>query len=156
MKIKDLFEDRYFNQWAKDKAAENRARNKLNAPPKPPKEPKQKPWKPTKPTDAQVWQKLYTVVGDTFPDGDPIDLIGPYMDRYGLTMKDIDRVVNSYQSIKGGYYEWLAQMWDDATADAVHDAKQALAKGQDPEQYGRSPFYHVENDKVVPAQNPWK
>jgi hypothetical protein len=113
MKVTELFEDRYFNQWAKDKAAENRARNKLYAPPKP-----SKPVKQPKPTIDlwKVWQVVQDVVGNMVPDGDPIDELPQRLRRLGVPdnkiMDTLHKAVKTHYDKKSDYHKYLEDMWD--------------------------------------------
>jgi hypothetical protein len=181
MKITELFEDRYFDKWAKEKAAENRARNKLDAPPKPPK-PAKEPRPKKEPVNlGKIWMHVETAIGDSFPDGDPIDHIKGPKDQWGhLDMDLINKAVKQYagrgKKAKYGLYDYLADMWDDHQADRLYDAREAL-KRKDPQLFGNygEPFFHVDGEpelrmgerlpkdwdgwdkvKIVPASNPWK
>ena len=181
MKVNELLEDRYFNQWAKDKAAENRARNKLLAPPKASKAAPAKAPKKEKPNFGKIWLDVQDAIGDSFPDGDPIDHIRGPKDQWGhLDMQLIDKVVKMYagsKKAKYGLYDYLADMWDDHQADRLHDAAEMLKKKDFrlfDDNYGEN-FFHIKNapslhpfqpiskdwddwDKVevVPLSNPWR
>lgn len=118
MKVKDILtEDRYHDQWAKNKAAENRARAKeLKAAEKAaaarwPQQvvaPKVDLWK--------VWNALETVVSNVVPDGDPIDTLGPKLRRMGVDeykiVDTLDAAVKKHYDKKSDYHGYLADMWD--------------------------------------------
>ena len=79
--------------------------------------------------------------GSSFPDGDPIDQIGPYLKKHGLEFSDLNA---AFQKIhKKTYYQYLADMWDDYAQDALADAKQGA--------YGE----HYD-DQWFAQGNPWK
>lgn len=82
-------------------------------PPKPSKEEKQKA------LDAKLW-KIYTIVndevGNSVPDGDPIDFIGPKVGKFlGINRWDVmpwvNKAIKKYGDYKN-YDEYLAGMWD--------------------------------------------
>lgn len=111
-----------------------------------PERPKRQP-KP-KPDYFKIWMKVSGVVGDCFPDGDPIDELIPYMERTGITMKEINRAVKEHSGSKS-YNSYLRDLWKDTAADQVHDARNGHV---DP----HSPFYTVEaNGRIKPTPNPW-
>mgnify|MGYP001318642400 CR=1 FL=1 len=165
MKVNELFEDRYFDQWAKEKAAQNKA--KLKARKAAERDDKkihdravkayQKSLKPKKPSDLELWQKVETAISNSFPDGDPID----HLPR-GVDMDDIDRAVAKFAGSRGkgkkkyGLYDYLADMWDDFQGDAVHDANEDLKRGNAPREH--SVFFHYDDEanKIVKERNPWR
>lgn len=186
MKVKDILtEDRYQDQWAKEKAAENRAKMKelkaaekaaaaRAAPPKAPKEPK----KP-KADLGHVWADVQDAIGTSFPDGDPIDHLRAYEDRWGQVDMDlIDKAVKQFAGRRGkgkakyGMYDYLADMWDDTQGDQLYDAKEML-KRKDFQLFNQNNvFYDVDGGpgwkedektwdgwdkvKIEPRRNPWK
>lgn len=151
--VESLQEDRYTDRWAKAKAAENKAALKaIKDQEKVEKLSQQilkRPPKEKKPDSFEIWRKASAAISNSFPDGDPIDHLLSFMNRYNLSMDDIDRAVRKHEKVKGGFYAWLAGMWDDTQGDQIHDAKNGHIDDN-------SPFYHVEGDKIVPADNPWK
>jgi hypothetical protein len=155
-------EDRYLDQWAKKKAAENRA--KMNAEKEAQKaalarqkaaDKAMKPLKPKKPTEWELWELAQDAVGKSFPDGDPVDHLPRDIDMDALD-KAVKKYANPYNKGKAKYglYDWLGDMWEDSQKDAIYDAQQQLKRGQDVEEYG--PFFRVHNGEVKPTQNPWK
>jgi len=84
---------------------------------------------------AAIARKIENLVGQSFPDGDPIDYIIPYLDRLGVpsnkTFEVIDRAIKKHTH-RGGYYKWLEDMWNDVADDELLP------------------------DHVTRANNPWK
>ena len=103
-------------------------------------------------------QKIYNIVigaiGDSFPDGDPIDHFAGPLRRLGVpeysVMDYADKAMKKFggKSEKKGVYGYLADMWDDMAGDAMYDAKNG---GE-----ARSPFVEIEDGKPVKQDNPWK
>lgn len=161
MKVQDLFEGRYEDRWAKEKAAANRARAQAEKQKveleRASKKIASKPPKPKKPTSDEIYQRVENAVNASFADGDPIDHLIPYMERNGLTMEDIDRAVRKHEGLKrGGLYTWLAGMWDDFQADTISDVRSALKSKRKPDLQWEGKFFTIEGDKVEPTENPWK
>jgi len=159
VKLSSLLEDRYADRWARELATKNRAKiakereeiEKASA------VIEKKPPKPKKPTSSEIYNKVVTVIGNTFPDGDPIDWLIPYMKRTGVTREEIDAAVRKHALIKrGGLYTYLASMWDDFQGDTISDAKAALADKRMRDVDEHSPFYNVIDGKIEPTENPWK
>ena len=96
-----------------------------------------------KPKLSDIWNKFQQAVGDSFPDGDPFDRIGPWMNQHNLTIHDIDAAVKEYNGTDTAQ-EYLRQMWDDYSADAEHDAMM----GAHGETY--------DDDQWFNRPNPWK
>lgn len=108
----------------------------------------------------KVYNKYIEVVGNIFPDGDPADYMGPWFKKtYGVTYdygKFIDQALKKFGSgdERKGQYAYLASMWAEMAADALHDALEST-KTSGP-RYD-SPF--IEWDKSGNphvARNPWK
>jgi len=68
-------------------------------------------------------------IGNAFPDGDPIDHFGPWLEKRGLDMSDADAAFKKIH--KKGFYDYLADMWDDHAADRIHDAQHHGTHGDD-------------------------
>lgn len=101
-----------------------------------------------------VYDKAITAIGNTFPDGDPIDhLIGP-LKRMGVPEYSIGEYIDKAMKKHGhgvekqGMYDYLAVMWDEQARDAMFDAK----NGHE----AREPFVRMEDGKPVLQSNPWK
>ena len=81
--------------------------------------------------------KINDVIGSTFPDGDPIDILYPWMLRNGIpdekVMSTLDKAarLNGYKS----YYKQLEDFWDQIAAD-------------NPDGFGSS--------EVTKDNNPWR
>lgn len=108
---------------------------------------------------GKVYRMVIDAIGNSFPDGDPIDHIIPALRRMGVASHDAMDVANKAMKAHGGkiekkgVYPYLAVMWDDSAADALHDAKIAKDKDEDYD----SPFIDYDKDgnpKV--GHNPWK
>ena len=97
--------------------------------------------KANRPTDDQIVEYGEDVIGQSFPDGDPIDTFGPWLEMHGLNMSDADAAFKKRH--KKGFYDYLAAMWDDHAAGALHDAKQGA--------YGE----HYDNEWFAQG-NPWR
>jgi hypothetical protein len=72
--------------------------------------------KPKKPTLDQIWQKVEHAISNYFPDGDPTDYLGPYMQKTGINWDDITRAAK-----KNGYKD-LWDYWNTLTQDIENDA----------------------------------
>lgn len=97
---------------------------------------------------ADISRKVEDAISRAFPDGDPIDYIGPWMQKNNIEMDEVDAAMKA--AGHGSYYKYLADMWDDMAGGAVHDAKSGHI---DP----NSPFYTVDDEGVVKKNsNPWK
>jgi len=86
--------------------------------------------KSKKPTLDQIWQKVEHSISNYFPDGDPIDFLGPYMEKVGIDWDDITRAAK-----KNGYKD-LWDYWDtlasDTEADMRSDWEYSGKKGPEP------------------------
>jgi hypothetical protein len=148
MKFKELFEA---DTWAKELAKANREKakretelKKLN------KKIAMKPaLKTPKLSTEEIFKQVETSVGNSFPDGDPIDHLIPWMEKNSVTMDQIDAAVKKHAKPAKSMYGYLAIMWDDTSSDAMHDAQNGHIDSN-------SPFYRMENDKPVKNPNPWK
>ena len=111
-----------------------------------------KPKKATGEQLEQIYRKVSDAIGSAFPDGDPIDHFGNWLERNNFTMDDVDRAFKKHDKVT--YYKYLENYWDEYSRDAIADAKQAVKAGHTP---GHSPFYSVDDDGKVEAEpNPWK
>lgn len=106
-------------------------------------------YKPKKDNEyySKIWNKVESAISNSFPDGDPIDYLIPWMRRNDIEMKDIDIAARKHSGSKS-YNDYLADMWDDLAADAMADA----AHGHTDE---HSPYFDMEDGKPVMRQNPW-
>lgn len=113
-----------------------------------PKEPKVPKAPVKKLTLRDVYDRVETAIGNSFPDGDPIDHFGPWLEKNKLTMDHVDRAFRKFA--KTSYNQYLVDMWDSTAGDAIHDAKNGHV-----DHY--SPYYDVAADGVItPKANPWK
>ena len=99
-------------------------------------------------TQADMWMRVDLAIGQSFPDGDPIDDLGPWMERHNVSIEQIDRAVNRFAKIKTGMYGYLAMLWNDRQADEMADAKVGVP-------YENNAFWFIQDGKVVPYDNPW-
>ncbi len=95
-----------------------------------------------KPKTSEIWRRFEQAVGDSFPDGDPFDRISHWLNQHDLTIHDVDAAVKEFSGADSAH-DYLAQMWDDYSADAEHDAMQ----GAHGETY---------DDQWFTRANPWK
>ena len=124
-------------QWERDDREEARAN---------------KPKKRSAEELSAIYRKVEDAIGNSWPDGDPADSFSGYLNRNNYTMDDVDAAFKKHA--KTTYYKYLENMWRDMAADAMHDAKEAIKRGQKPE---RSPYYDIINgDSVELNSNPWK
>jgi hypothetical protein len=77
----------------------------------------------TKQDLLKVARKFEEVVGDTFPDGDPIDRMAPWIKREfrvpdWFTGEILDKSVEVHLGAKS-YTKYLANSWDDFVADGM-------------------------------------
>ena len=142
MKIQDYL--------TKQRAAENRARMQKEKAQAAPRKPYVWPKAHVrKPSTWEIYQRVLSAISNAFPDGDPIDALGPWMERNEITMKMIDKAVRANTGAKS-YNAHLADMWDDTAADRIYDAKNGYVEEN-------SVFYSVgEDGAILPADNPWR
>ena len=98
---------------------------------------------------SQIVQKVEQLTFLTFPDGDPIDIVTPWLIKNNL---DWDNVDKAFKKIRGqGFYEWLADSWDQSQSDAMHSATHGMPDED-------SVFYYIDTVKGLPTKkrNPWK
>lgn len=103
-----------------------------------------------------IYNKIMQVVGNVFPDGDPIDHLIPYFKRMGIEGFEIGETISKAMKKHGhgiekkGLYAYMGSMWDDMSKDALHDAKNSKTKIH-------SPFIEYDEDgKLHVLSNPWK
>jgi hypothetical protein len=141
--------DRYFDAAVKRIAAANRA--KL-----PPKAKKPKPvidkaevkrWIQARSPEA-IWDKVQDAM-QFFPDGDPLDHLIPYLNKWEIDMTMVDAAVREFTHSKHGYSEWLSATWHELQRQAIGDAKRGHVDRD-------SVFYTVNADgKIKRSDNPW-
>ena len=91
----------------------------------------------------RIADKINDVIGSTFPDGDPIDILYPWMLRNGIddskVMSTLDKAarLNGYKS----YYKQLEDFWDQIADDSVSSS--------DPDEY-------QSGLNVTRDNNPWR
>lgn len=155
-----------FDRWAAEKAAENRAKKKEIADRERAEREAIKKHNreiaaldraaakkaATKLQQSEIWNKVQTVIGNSFPDGDPIDHLIPWMSKTGVTMDQVNAAVKKYE--KTDFYGYLARMWDDSQGDAVYDAETMIKQHKKPDE--NNPFYYFDGEKIVKNRNPWK
>lgn len=109
-----------------------------------------------------IWNNVQEAIGSTFPDGDPIDKLGPWMRRSGFDIHDIDAAVKKHAGKKKtgdyGLYDYLADMWDDSADDALHDAENGRKHDRGIHVPDTSVFINFDEGrgKYKKASNPWK
>jgi hypothetical protein len=101
-----------------------------------------------------VYDKVMDAIGNTFPDGDPIDHLIPALRKMGVREYDVGDAIEKAMKKHGrgvekkGMYDYMAVMWDEMARDAMYDAK----NGHE----AREPFVRMEDGKPVLQDNPWK
>lgn len=82
-----------------------------------------------------IYNKAIDMIGNSFPDGDPIDQIGDWFKKtYGTAdncREIVDKAMRKFGGglEKKGMYEYLADMWEEHAADLLSDAVQLIKKG---------------------------
>src|SRR5574343_136891 len=110
------------------------------------------PKKPKKPTLDEIYSKVEMAVGESFPDGDPLDRLGRWMREHDLTMDDIDRAFK--KNAKQTYHQYLGDMWEGMAQDAFHDAYTQYHKhGEVDDDYG--PYWYMSKEGPKLRDNPW-
>ena len=87
-----------------------------NVPPPPRAEKPQK----VKPDLWKIAVKAENVLGNIFPDGDPVDYMYPYLKSLGIPVEKQFDVLNKAIKLhvdKKGYYHWLEATWDNVARD---------------------------------------
>lgn len=97
--------------------------------------------KRNRPSDYDIVAAGEDAIGQSFPDGDPSDHLRDYLDKHDLDWTDVNAAFKKIH--KKEFYAYLADMWDDHAADALHDAKGGA--------YGE----HYDNEWFAQG-NPWK
>ena len=85
---------------------------------------------PKKPSLDTIWQKVEHAVSMQFPDGEPIDILGPWLDRNNLTIDDVNRAAKKH-GYKSLYHYWDA-LASDYESDARSDWEHSGRKGPEP------------------------
>lgn len=67
----------------------------------------------------RIAYKINDVVGSTFPDGDPLDILFPWMLNQGYHDSDVMSILNKASRLNGykSYYNQLEDFWDQIAAD---------------------------------------
>ena len=107
-----------------------------------------KPRKLTPEELIKIHHKGLGFIGNSFPDGDPIDSFHPWLKKNGYTMDDANAAFKKYE--KTDFYGYQARMWEEHAKDAIHDAKNGHV-------HAHHWAYHTDdNGKIIPNPNPWK
>lgn len=118
------------------------------------------PKKPAKPklNLQAVYNKVIDAIGNSFPDGDPIDTIAPWLERQGVDRYKVGETIekamkkHGHGEEKKGMYAYLASMWEEHALDVVFDAKNS----PESEEPGDTNFYYRdERGRVIMHDNPW-
>lgn len=107
---------------------------------------------------AAVYRKVIDVIGNSFPDGDPIDSMIPYLKKIGVKDWDAGDTINAAMKKHGhgvekkGMYAYMASMWKEMAQDALYDAKTVMDKtGKEHD----SPFLTYKDGKPVVKPSPY-
>lgn len=67
----------------------------------------------------RIADKINDVIGSTFPDGDPIDILYPWMLKQGFNDSKIMSILDKASRLNGykSYYKQLEDFWDQIAAD---------------------------------------
>ncbi len=86
----------------------------------------------------RIADKVNDVIGSTFPDGDPLDILYPWMLKQGFADEKVMDLLNKASRLNGykSYYKQLEDFWDQIAAD-------------NPDGFGGS-------REVTKANNPWR
>lgn len=99
----------------------------------------------------KLFHKAEDYIGQSFPDGDPMDYIGPFMEKNDYQTGDLDLAYK--KNVKMDFYKYLAATWKDHAADRVHDAREQVKQGKKPSD--GQPFFTIKDGKVIALENPW-
>lgn len=100
--------------------------------------------------EFKIDTELNMIAAQTLDGVDPSHKLERVQRRYDIDMDDIDRIVRKHNKGTKGFYDMLADMWDDTAGDHVHDAKNGHVDDN-------SPFYSVDKDgNIKPESNPWR
>jgi hypothetical protein len=106
-----------------------------------------------KPTLDEIYSRVETEVGNSFPDGDPIDRLRDWMRKFEVTMDDIDRAFK--KNAKSDFHTYLGNMWEGMAQDAFHDAYTEYHKhGREPDD-GYNPYWSMGKNGPELHDNPW-
>lgn len=85
----------------------------------------------------KIAYKINDVIGSTFPDGDPLDILYPWMLRNGIADEKVMPLLDKAARLNGykSYYKQLEDFWDQIAAD-------------NPDGFGSS--------EVTKDNNPWR
>jgi hypothetical protein len=103
--------------------------------------------KSTRPTLQLMYQAGEDAIASSINNGDPVDYLGPFMDKHGLNMNDIDQAFIDRH--KCSFYEHMAQLWEDAADDSISDTKRGHIDSN-------SFYYNVTTTGIVRKNNPWR
>jgi dGTP triphosphohydrolase len=123
----------------KDEASAEAWKNSYAKPARPPKE-----VKAPKPKREDILRSLFQnfeiTVSDSFPDGDPISEMLPYLKKHDLTVDDLNAAVRKFGRSKD-VNDYLADLWDSYATDVVA---------------GMERSGHFDEDSWALRPNPWR
>jgi hypothetical protein len=108
-----------------------------------------------------VWRQVEHVVGQIFPDGDPIDWMAPWLEKRGYHDWDIGKIIDRAARANGykdmyAYYDELKQQhaddaaYDDQMGEAVGDSDAVVFSGVGAFMRGKAPrIFKMANLTVV-------
>jgi hypothetical protein len=100
--------------------------------------------------EYQIDTELSMIAAQALDGSDPSFKLERIQRKYEIDMDAIDRIIRKFNKGTKGFYDYLADMWDDTAGDHVHDAKQGHVDDN-------SPFYRVDKDgNIKPESNPWR
>lgn len=63
-----------------------------------------------------LWGHFESAAGNSFPDGDPHDMIMPHMEKHGFTHDDLQKAARKYGKVKSTDH-YMKAMWNDYAGD---------------------------------------
>jgi hypothetical protein len=128
MKVSELFEAR---GWAADMARENRERNRKARDAAKAEEKERKAQEKSRVTastkkrneqfsSGAIFRYVSDKISQAFPDGEPE--FHQWMDKYGVTMKDVDKAFKQHSGAKS-YDDYMRTMWDESADQVISDMK---------------------------------
>jgi len=101
----------------------------------------------------EIYRRVEDAIGMGFPDGDPIDHFGRWLEKNNATMADVDRAYKKYH--KKTYYQYLGDMWEGMARDAFHDAWHSYHKHGKVVDNDHSVYWRMDKDGPKLNDNPW-
>jgi hypothetical protein len=112
--------------------------------------------KPKRPrlTLDMIWEKFESVIGDSFPDGDPRDFMLDHMREWKYDHQDLLRAVKKHNKGVESINDLLGSFWEDWADDKLCDVKET---GELPEYDTMTTQFVGRNElgEFYKKTNPW-